>query len=290
MIRQPEPGRCCSGDQGAEQSITRIASASLIHGSTPIVGEPGQCGERLPRPRSALGEDHRPFRLRKDLGGALNVLRTRSGDRRGHRQRRTNRLRGTWLAQHLAREAHVDRPPRGRVCDCVGPVDQLAHLLGEPQLVLPFRGLPDQGSLIAHLLTPADRHRPGTEPALLSHRRAAGEEQHRHVLDRRVDGADGAVGETDIRVGDDRLRAAGGEIVAVRHAHGRVLVRGYDGNRQRQILRCGFGQPLDYRRKIRAGVGKDIVDAHCLQTRQKRATRGDGRLLWLPLLHRPLPR
>ena len=54
----------------------------------------------------------------------------------------------------------------------MGPIEQLGHLLREPQLVVPLAGLADEAGLVAHLLAPADGHGPGTEPAPLDGRGA----------------------------------------------------------------------------------------------------------------------
>ncbi|CAN5785418.1 hypothetical protein BH23PSE1_BH23PSE1_18320 [soil metagenome] len=153
-------------------------------------------------------------------------------------------------------------------------------LLGEPELVVPFAGLAHQRGLVAHLLAPGDRHGARAEAARLGDGRAARHQQHRHMLARRVDRADRAVGEADIGVQHHRLGAAGHRVVAVRHAHRGVLVRDDEGARQRGPRGGGLGQPLDDRREVGAGVGEDDIDAERLQPGEDGAAgrHGAGRV------------
>ena len=80
-----------------------------------------------------------------------------------------------------------------------------------------------------------------------------------------VDRADGAVGEPDIGMQHHRLGAAGHQIIAMRHAHRRVLMRDDERSRQVDAFGGGLGQAFDDRREVGAGIGEDIVDAERLE-------------------------
>ena len=240
----------------------------------PDVGDLGECGETGGRSGAALGEDDRIVGRGEERGDLLDQ-RSGGGDAgRRHRGRQGERCGGAGRAEHFARKADIDRSARGRRRDRIGAVDDVRHLLREAQLVVPFRGLAHQRALVPHFLAPADGHRPCAEPAGFERRRPAGKEQDRHPFRRRVDRAERAVGEADIGVGHHRLGAARRKEIAVRHAHGSALMRYHQGLRKVDALRRGLGETLDEGRKVRAGIGEDVIDADGLEARQKRAACG----------------
>ena len=64
----------------------------------------------------------------------------------------------------------------------------------------------------------------------------------------------------------DRLRAAGGKEIAVRHTHCGVLMRRDDWLGQvRARIALGPCQAFDDRRKISSGIEEKVVDAEGLQ-------------------------
>ena len=95
---------------------------------------------------------------------------------------------------------------------------------------------------------------------VLEERRAAGGEQHRYVLARRVhDGAD-AVGSANADMHHHSGQLARDDGVTVCHRQLKVLVRRGDRRwRRRTRYRC-FGIAFNDRREIRAGVGEQILD------------------------------
>ena len=251
----------------------------LADGDRPLLGEAGERVEAGRRSRTPLGHDQGPLRRGQQLGHRLRLLR-RGHDGSGlHRDGCGDLVARARLAQHLPRQAEVHRSLRRRGGDGVGPIEQLGHLLREPQLVVPLAGLAHEAGLVAHLLTPTDGHGPGTEPAPLDGRGAPGHQQERHVVGGGVDRADHAVGQPDVGVEDHRLGAAAGEVVAVGHAHRHVLV-GYD-DRPRQVTAVGvrLGEALDDRREVGARIHEHDVDTELAEAPEDRATCRDGQLV-----------
>jgi hypothetical protein len=156
------------------------------------------------------------------------------------------------------------------------PIEQAGDLLGELQLVIPLASLAHERRLIAHLLSPADRHGAGAKATFLGDRRAARHEQHGNMFAGRIDGPNGAVCEADVGVHHDGLRAAGYEIIAVGHAHCRMLVWNSERDRQLHFVGRRFREAFDDRREIRTGVGEHVVDAKRLQARKNCAAGGNG--------------
>ena len=119
------------------------------------------------------------------------------------------------------------------------------------------------------------RSREPSRPAL-GDRRAPGGEQDRHVLARGVEQAHERVGHADVDVDHDRLRPAGGEVVAVRHADRDRLVRGGERLGHREPGGGAARERLDHRREVGAGVGEQPVDPARLEQRRDRPRRRSG--------------
>ena len=234
---RPRPGRppgskpaCIGWSTGSEMrdgqnSTTGRAKrwAKSARASKPAANAPARWRQRAAAARRAA------------ISAAASSMR----GRRRHRRWRSARWRGILgsveavdrAAQHLARQRQVDRPHGRAHGDRQRPVDQLGHLLGQAQLVVPLHQLAHHGALVAHLLAPVDRQVARAGPAALAGRRAAGQQQQRDVVARGVDHAHDRVGEADIDVDHHRLRPAGGEPVAVRHGDRGRFVR--DDERRR---------------------------------------------------------
>ena len=90
----------------------------------PLLGERRERREALGAARAVLGEDHRMLGLGEDARRLGDLRRARPRHRRRHRRRRVEPLGRRRLAQHLARQADVDRAPRRRVGDRAGPVER----------------------------------------------------------------------------------------------------------------------------------------------------------------------
>ena len=254
----------------------------LADGNGPVLDQRRERRKRLGAARAMLGKDHRKLRRCNALGQVVYLTLVSSNAGRLHGKGPRHLWPGIGLAQNLARQRHIDRPFGGRVGDGIGAVRHFAHLFGEAQFVVPFARLAHQGRLVAHFLAPADGHGSGAEAPLFGGWRAARKQQHRDILHRSVDRANGTIGETDIGVRHHHLRFAGGQIIAMRHAHGRAFMRHHQRLWQRHALGGGLSQPLDDRRKVGARIGEDIVDANGFQTGQQRAASGEG---WCIALH-----
>jgi hypothetical protein len=165
----------------------------------------------------------------------------------------------------------------------VSAVDGIGDLLGRAQFEIPLGRFAHQGVLIAHFLSPIDRVEPAAETPALGHRRAARAEDRRDLARRRVERADGGVGEADIGVHHDRLRAARGEEIAMRHTHRGMLMRRDDRLGQCRVrIAVGARHGFDDRRIIGTGIDEYMVDAEGLETPQQRFSAGDA---GLPIVH-----
>ena len=243
---------------------------------TPGISQNRQRREPLGGTGATLGDDHRIARVRQQFGRLPQCRPGWGKAGRRHPRRRIQCVGGAGAAKHLSRQTEVNRAFRRRAGDGMCPVHHLQRLFGKAQFVVPLCRLSDHRRLVTHFLAPADRDGAGTQPPMLQRWGAAGKQQHRHMFGRGVDRADGAVRQADIGVRHDRLSAAGRQIVAMRHAHRRMLVRNDDGFRQRDILGVRFRQAFDDGGKISAGVGEDVVHADGFQSRQDGAAGGDG--------------
>ena len=225
---------------------------------------------------AALRDDQRGLGRGQHLRRPLQRGRVRGGGDRGDAGRGVEMRQRTGLAEHLARQAEIDGTLRGGIGDGPGAVHQVGDLVGEAQFVGPLRRLADQGLLVEHLLPPADRHRPGAEARMLGRRGAARHQDHRHLVAPGVDDRRRSVCQADVRVQQDGLRAPGSLPVSMRHRHGGMLVRHRDRRRQVEPRPARLHQSFDDRRKVRAGIGEDVVYAQGLQLAEDRAASGDG--------------
>ena len=207
------------------------------------------------------GDDQRPLRAGDPFGQRRD--RARVGiDRRGLRARLDRRDRlGERRRQRLARQHHVDRPARMRHGDLDAARHHVAGLRRYAQFVIPLHQLAQHAGLVEHLLAPLDGPVARAEDAFLGDRCAPGGEQQRHAVARQVDQVVEGVGGADGGVHHHRLRLAGHEISAVRHADREVLVRHQDRLRHFGVGLLGAGEGFDDGREIGAGVAEEIIDA-----------------------------
>ena len=129
------------------------------------------------------------------------------------------------VRQHLARQAEIDRAARLAHRDVERAVDQRADRLARAQLVIPFDELAHHAALVERFLAPVDRAVARGDVAGLGDRRAAGAQQHRHVVARHVHELADGVGGADGDVQHHRRRLAGDAVVAVGHGHREIFVR-----------------------------------------------------------------
>ena len=232
----------------------------------------GEAGERRGAARSAAGarrDDQRPLRRCQYRRCALDGVRVGRRRRRRHLPRR--RVEGEALErrrQRLARQAQIDRAARLGHGDRQRPIDDRLDLLAVAQLVVPLDVLAQHAALVVHLLAPVDRHVAAAGATALGQRRAPRGEEDRHVVARGIEQAHERVRHADVDVHHDRLRAAGEQIVAVRHADRGVLVRYDHGLGHRDAGLGAAHQRLDDRGEIGPGVGEQPVDAARLEQGQ----------------------
>ena len=231
-------------------------------------------GETLCHPREGFtlagiaaeraGDDQRMARGGDPVGKLLHV--------RGRRERRPrlcarraspSRRRIDSFAQHLARQAEIDRPGRRGGGDLHRPRHHVGDLVRPAHLVVPFDELAQHAGLVEHLLRPVDVNVAGAGGPILGDRRAAGGDQHRDAIAAGVEQRAERVGQAHVDMRHHRLRPAGHRGVAMRHADGGVLVRDDQRLRYRAVGPRGAGECLDDGGEIGAGVDEQVVDALC---------------------------
>ena len=245
----PTSKPACSGWSVASESAGR---PELHDRRGEARGEVGQCGKAALGAVAAAADDQGPLRAGEDRGGLRDRL---GGGGGGRRRRQPWRWRVTKIGQRrrqrLARQAEIDGAARRGHGDRERAVDDVFDLVAEAELVVPLDVLAQHGALVAHLLAPVDRQVARAEPARFGDRRAPGGEQDRHVLAGGVQEAHERVGHADVDVDHDRLRPAGREVVAMRHADRDRLVRGSQRLGHREAGGGARGQRLDHRARSR---------------------------------------
>ena len=150
--------------------------------------------------------------------------------RRGRRARLDRRGGlGSGADKRLARQHEIDRPARRRHGDFIGARHDVADLARHAQLVIPLHQLAQHAGLVEHLLRPVDRSvaRSRTLPFSVIGRAPGGQDQ-RHAVAGEIGEVVDGVGGADVDVHHHRLRPAGHQIGAVRHADREVFVRHQD--------------------------------------------------------------
>ncbi len=232
----------------------------------------GEFGERRHRGMVAAGiggDDQRVLRGGEDPGGGDNRHLVRRRRRGGDPARwRIVGEAGQGLGQHLARQGEIDRPLGRAGRQGQGAIDHGFELSAVAQLVIPFDHLAQHAGLVEHLLRPVDVGvaRPG-EPRF-GQRRAAGGEQDRHILARRVEDAADRVGGADADMHHDRRHPPRRHRIAMRHRQRQVLMRRDQRLRRRQPAMRRLGIGLDDRCEIGAGIGEQVFDAALGQQRE----------------------
>ena len=226
-----------------------------------LFGERGQLIETFARAASAGGDDQRKLRLGEQAGGLLDSAARRRRCRRAERAHVVAPLRDRRCGQHLARERQVHGPARLAHRDVEGAVDHRLDRLSTAQLVVPFDEFAHHAALIECLLAPVDRAVARGDVPGLGKRRAAGSEQERNIVARRVHQAVDAVPRAHRHVDHDGRGLAGHAVVAVRHRHRDVLVRHRDDARKLPCRSRVPGHGFDDGREIRARVGEHELNS-----------------------------
>ena len=214
----------------------------LLHdGQHGLRRQRGQRVEAGRRQAGRRGDDQRELRACDQLCG-LSMLSLRRGSRRHadgealHRPARAD----AGIGQRLARQRQVDRPARLAHRDVERAVDDGVDRLAGAQLIVPLHELAHHRALVEALLAPVDLAVARGDVAGLGQRRAAGGEQDRHVVARRIHQAADRVRGADRDVAHHGRDLAGGAVVAVGHRHRQVLVR--HGDEARVLRRCRTGR------------------------------------------------
>ena len=254
----------------------------LHHRNAPLINKIGKAPKRLLGSCPTLGNDHRVFGIRQNIGGGLNTRLRRGNLNWLHAKRTVNLIAGARFTQNFARQADINRPLGHRGRNRISPVHHIRHLFGEFKFIFPFGGFTDHRGLIAHFLAPANRHGARAKAALFHHRRSARHQHNRHMFGCGIDGPNRTIGKPHIGMRHHRLRLAGRQIIAMRHAHRGIFMRHDQRMRKLDVLGGGFGQSFDDGRKIRTRIGKDIINPNRLHPGQHRPTGGQGNLAsWL---------
>ena len=238
-------------------SRASLCTTGSANSSASAASSANAAGLRPPAEVMISGNSALAIRSRRFLDRAARRLGGRGSERPlGGAPRRDRRLR-----QHLARQVHVDRPARLAHRDVERAVDQRVDRLPGAQLVVPFAEFAHHAALVERLLAPVDRAVARADMAGLGERGAAGGEQQRDVVARRVHQAVDGVAGADRDVDHDGGRLAAGAVVAVRHRHRDVLVRHGDELRDLAVAAGVARDRLDDRREVGARIGEHVVDA-----------------------------
>ncbi len=266
---------------GRKIEIVRFA---LHHRQRILLRERGQRLECLRRTAERRSQDQRELRAGDQIGYLFDSVLRRHCRHRAEPIAAAAALRCRFVGQHFARQRQVNRPARLAHGDVECTIDDGRDRLSGPQFVVPLGEFTHHAALVEGFLTPMDRPvARGLVPGL-GNRRAAGSEQYRDIVARRIhDAVDGVAG-ADRDMDHHGRRLAGDPVVAMRHRHRDVFVR--HGN-DLGIFAAAVGierQRLDERRKIRPGIGKYVIDAAFGEARPislRRDVRGFG------IAHRP---
>ncbi len=211
--------------------------------------------------RQSGGDDQRPFGARdpfSELGDRpwIGMCRRRLWPRLDRADRFCDRS-----GQRLARQHEVDRPTRARHRDFDRARHDVADLVRHAQFVIPFHHFAQHAGLVEHFLRPVNRARARAERTLFGDRGTAGGEDERHAVARQVgeivDGVRGA----NVDVHHHRLRMPVHQVGAVRHGDREVFVRHQNRLRHLGVGLLGAAEGFDNRRKIRAGIAEEVVNA-----------------------------
>ena len=215
------------------------------------------------------------------IHSASVAMAARIGVRSGRRRPRLHRSdRLGEIGATAARAAAPDRPARADAPSPLPPSarDHVADLVGIAQFVVPLHQLAHHAGLVEHFLRPVDRTRARAERTLLGDRRAAGGEDQRHAVARKIGEIVDGIGGADIDVHHHRLRMAGHQVGAVRHADREIFVRHQHRLRHLGVGFFGAAEGFDDRRKIGARIAEKIIDA-VIGERAQEGLGGDRRPL-----------
>ena len=255
---------------GAVPGHRHVMMLALEHRNGETLGQSGQLGDVGFHAARGAGDDEGKLRRGQHVGCVLDGIRVREG----RRWRRVTRRRGIAevldrRGQCFARQRQIDRPHRLRHGDVERPIHRAFQRLAIGQFVIPFDEFAHHGALIAHFLRPMDFAAAHTHQfAFFGVGRAARGEQHRNVPAPPIDDAAQRIGRANIDMHHHRLRAAGLQVIALRHGDGDVLVRHGDGLGHFGAVRLCFGIGFDDRREICTGIGEEIVDAAVRKQRE----------------------
>ena len=168
--------------------------------------------------------------------------------------------------QRLAREGHVDRPLGIALHHRVGAAQRLLGDHAGRQVVLPLGVGPHDARLVERLLH--EMHVGVARAQQLVARgvgRLAGHQHHRHAGAAEIVQRHRRVGGAGIDMDHHALAAPGGDGVARRHVHRRVLVRAKNGRRHLAAAAPEARHRLDQRRVVGAEVAEQVVEADLVQ-------------------------
>ena len=174
-------------------------------------------------------------------------------------------------AQHFPWKRKINRPAGLAPRQFQRPVDHRGDLRPVAEFVVPFDQLAQHARLVEHLLGPVNAGISRAVKFKLGERGPAGGEQDRNAIPAGVDRVRGA----HRHVHHDRGHLSGGEVVAMGHGNGDVLMG--NGNRLGQLgLVLDRRVSLDDRGEVGARVGEDVIHAPALQ--QPEVDLGDSDL------------
>ena len=213
-------------------------------------------------------EDHRPLRGRNPARDGFDVTRARL--RRGEVVCGSSRPRGCSAPASTSRGSVRYTGPRGSdiAISSARPSTLVGRLAGA-QLVVPLRVLAHDAGLIEILLAPVDRRVARGDVAALRDRRAARDQQQRHVVAVRVHQRADRVAGAYRDVNHHGRGFAGHLVVAVRHRDSEVLVRDREEARNCFAAARERHEALDDRREVGARVREHVIDAAPLERAQE---------------------
>ncbi len=165
------------------------------------------------------------------------------------------------FAQYLARQREIDRTFRRSHREFQRAIDHGRGLVATLHLVVPLHHLAQHAGLVVHLLRPVDVRTARALCARLGERRAARGQQHRHAVTAGINQHVDRVRRANVGVQHHRLWPPGDHRVAMRHRHRGILVRHHHRARYLAVGVGGAREGLDDRRKVGAGIAKQVVDA-----------------------------
>ena len=162
------------------------------------------------------------------------------------------------FAKGFARKREVDGALRFHTCNRGTSADKIGCVFSVTQFIIPFDRFTHDSGLVKHFLTVLDRCVAAAHALPLGQRVAAGHHKDWHIVGVRVQQTHRRIGQANVHVHRRSRHFAGCEVVAMRHGHNHVFMRGGDGFWD--LFAAGLGVGLDHRCKVRTRIDKEIVD------------------------------